>query len=156
MIFLILFRNVEEMRFSKAVQRTFLFHLIFIWHQSILSAGGKPPTMVTAGKTCKAGHLEKESIRAEFVLMKFHYSSVVASNLFSRKCYFSSSDLFRKNLKKQKVLFNCSIAMTSWSSETPFRLGIGSHMWSKRLFMLQNLRKKARAMQHQDHATCGT
>ena len=31
-----------------------------------LSAGGKPSTMVTAGKTCKAGHEEHGIIRAEF------------------------------------------------------------------------------------------
>ena len=32
-----------------------------------LSAGGKPSTMVTARKTCKARHFEKKEMCAQFV-----------------------------------------------------------------------------------------
>ena len=91
-----------------------------------LPAGGKPSTMVTAGKTYKAGHFEEEMIEAQFALMKFLYFSVFASDLFFEKNIFSPSDLFRRNQKND--LFNFSIAMTSRSTETPFRLQIVSHM----------------------------
>ena len=119
--------------------------------RKLLSAGGKLSTMVTAGKTCKAGHFEKQIICRNFVI-RF----IICG--FSHRIYFFGDFIFHlPNLSatiKTKSLFNVSIVTNSWSTETPFRLEISGHMWEEIFFMLQNLRKRPCAMEHRRRYTC--
>ena len=70
-----------------------------------VNVGGKPSTMVTAGKTCKAPHFEKEDICAQFFI-KFHYLSVLASKLFLEDLFF----IFHFFRNKTKIYIQFFIA----------------------------------------------